>query len=123
MANVFLKYNPFTVETTILINGRDIGDESKLANFKHERLQMWLDQLIPILVEECNDDLHITFKGTQLDYDDLLSTIQEYRTKIADIEITVEYLPSKASNDRFKDLTALFEYLQKECPFCFCPHR
>jgi len=117
MTNVFLKYNPFTVESTILINEKEISDTCKMANYRYERLQMWLEQLVPMLIEECNDDLHIKFQGTQLDYDDLLFAIQEHKSKGSNTEISVCYLPSKESNDRFKELISLFEYLQKECPF------
>lgn len=117
MTNVFLKYNPFSVETNILINEKEVNEMSKLASFRFERLQMWLQQLVPMLVEECNDDLQITFKGTQLDYDDLLSVIQDYKSKNSNNDITVKHIASKTTSDRFKDLIDLFQYLQKECPF------
>ena len=117
MIKVFLKYNPFIVESTILINEIELEDTSKLATFKHERLQMWLEKLIPILIEECNDDLDITFQGTQLDYEDIMSVVKEYEEKGGDFKLLLNHIPSKESNDRFKDLINLFEYLQEECPF------
>ncbi len=117
MVNVFLKYNPFTVESVIRINNDELSEMSKLYNFKHERLQMWLDHLVSILIEECNDDLNITFQGTRLDYEDLCSAIEDWCINNKSIKISTEFIESKASNDRFKELTALFEYMQKECPF------
>lgn len=117
MTNVSIKYNPFTVETEIIINGKSMDEISRLSKFVNERLQMWLDQLLPILVEVCNDDLIITFKGTQLDFDDLVSAVEDYKRSHAKIQISLEHILSKASVDRFDELIDLFEYLQKECPF------
>ncbi|TXK82562.1 dynamin family protein [Paenibacillus sp. N3.4] len=118
MAKFFIKYNPFTVESFMTINNQEVTAMSKLYNYRNERFQLWLENLLPILVDECNDDeLDITFHGTLLDYDDLLEQIHEYSMKNPSIKVSVEHIESQASTARFKELSELFEYMQSECPF------
>lgn len=116
MVSVFLKYNPFTVETSVSINGEEVTF-SKLMSKRHERLQAWLDELFPILAEECNDDIELTFQGTQLDYEDIEMSAKEYEESHGKIRIHLKQVVVKDSYDRIKELITLFEYLQKECPF------
>lgn len=117
MTKVLLEYNPFTVESKISINGSEISGVSKLSNFQFERLQMWLEQLFPALLEECNDDLNLTFHGTDLDFEDLKDCLDNFLKSNPRAVIQLEHIPSKASGDRIRELIELFDYMQKECPF------
>ncbi|KYH31390.1 GTPase Era [Clostridium tepidiprofundi DSM 19306] len=113
MTEVFIKYNPYKVETIIKIDGQDIASGSKLASFKHERLQVWLDQLIPELSEELNEDnFKIIFHGTNLDYEDVKEICNSY----TDIEIELEHISAKNSKDKIQELSNLIDYMQ-EGPF------
>ena len=114
MVKFFLKYNPYTVESSMKINGNDLSEDSKLHAFKNERIQVWLDRLFPILADECNDDkFEVTFHGTELDYEDLMSFVREYAEQL---QISCEYIPAKDTEDKFQELIALFQEMQ-EGPF------
>ena len=118
MTNLYLKYNPYTVESEIKIDGVLVQTPNKLADLTHERLQVWIEKLVPILDEICNDDeYNIDFYGTNLDYSDLASTVNEYCEEHEDIRISINYIAAKGSEDRIKELIELFDDMQKNCPF------
>ena len=73
MAQVFIKYNPYKLETEIKINSRDITPDSELYKVtKGKRLQEWIGEFPEMLVESLNTiDFDIEFYGTELDYDDI----------------------------------------------------
>lgn len=71
MKNITIKYNPYHIQTEILIEGIAPKDNSKL-HFGKLRLQEWAEEIPDILVKECSDrEFIIHFIGTPTDYDDL----------------------------------------------------
>lgn len=71
MKNISIKYNPYHIQTEILIEGKAPKDNSKL-HFGKLRLQEWAEEIPDILVKECNDrEFCIHFIGTPTDYNDL----------------------------------------------------
>ena len=118
MTEFKLKYNPYMVESVMKINNKEITEDSRLYKLKNERMQIWLDNLLPILLEECNDDeINIEFHGITLDFEDLQSHVDEYCCKNPDIKIEVKHIKAKDTSDRVKRLDELFQKMQKECPF------
>lgn len=117
MTNVTIQYNPFTVETLVKIDGIPIDNSSKLYKYKNERLQLWLEELLPILAHECNDNLDIVYYGTQLDYNDLVFAVDEYIQRDEHVSVAHRAEISKAANMRIQDLVDLFEEMQQNCPF------
>lgn len=112
MVEVYFKYNPYKLESVIQYNGKDISANSKLYSYRNERIQVWMDKLTPILTEECNDDeIHITFHGTYLDFEDLRTTLEESRGSNA--AFTLEHSLGKGTEDKFNELIALFEEMQQ----------
>ena len=110
MRDVFIKYNPYKVETTIEIDGKPIKKSSTL-NKDDRRLQEWIDELPRDLVEECNTkSFHITFQGTILDYEDFQSVISEAKDDGFDIEC--DYIPAKEVKDKEKQIEELFYDIQ-----------
>lgn len=84
--NVFIKYNPYTVETIIRFDSFDEynGEEPKESSPLHssylngyggkngKRLQEWIDSLPSILEKSGREKSYtITFYGTTLDYEDV----------------------------------------------------
>ncbi|MCQ6558483.1 dynamin family protein [Paenibacillus mendelii] len=111
MANVSIKYNPYTVDSVISFNGREMTEDSKLHAYKNERLQVWMEKLGPILEEECNDDaIHITFHGTSLDYEDMKDYLSQI--KHSEVTYTLDHIPAKETDDKFRELVNLFEEMQ-----------
>ena len=116
MKKVELMYNPFIVETKVLINGN--VSNGKWSRNRNSRLQMWLDSLFDLLFEECNDDIELVFRGTELDYNDVVDAANQYLAKHNDVQISFEEpILSKGVEGRLNDLINLFDYMQKTCPF------
>lgn len=118
MTNVYIKYNPYTVESEIKIDGVLVQKPNKLAEFTNQRMQVWIDDLIPVLNEMCNDDNYeIEFYGTSLDYNDLTICINDYCYKNSDVSVRTSFTEAKSSEHRFQELISLFNDMQKNCPF------
>ncbi|KMN41287.1 dynamin family protein [Lysinibacillus sp. LK3] len=88
MAKVFIKYNPFKLETIIEIDGELIPQNSVL-NVGSKRLQEWVEQLAEFLQDECNEDyFELDFMGTSMDLEDVEEIIEKARKKGIEIELT-----------------------------------
>ena len=80
MKNVFIKYNPYKLETTLTVNNRLLKQNSRIAEQidKGSRLQEWIEDLPRFLVDEFNDNnFDIKFHGTAADYDDLMDVFSQ----------------------------------------------
>ncbi len=112
------KYNPYVVESIITIDGKAVEAPNKLYDFRNERIQVWLEQLMPILIDLCNDSFFcIEFYGLRLDYNDLYETVKEFCLAHSDIEVSLVFTEARGSEDRLNELQKLFEEMQEECPF------
>ena len=110
MRKIFIKYNPYKVETEIKIDGKSIKSNSAL-NVDDKRLQEWIEDLPQILVDECNTkSFNITFNGTVLDYEDLVSIARDAGEK--GIKINCEHIPAKEVKDKEKSIKHIFREIQ-----------
>lgn len=111
MREIFIKYNPYKVETQVQIDGKPIKANSAL-NVDDKRLQEWIEDLPQILVDECNTKVFkIIFHGTVLDYEDLLSVAKEAKEK--GIQIECEHIPAKEVKDKEQAIEQIFSDIQK----------
>ena len=77
MKKIHIKYNPYHIQTDILIDGKAPKPNSKL-NFGKLRIQEWSTRLPKILVDECSErNYEILFDGTQTDFDDLKCALNQ----------------------------------------------
>ncbi len=110
MQKIFIKYNPYKVETEILIDGNVPKKNSRL-NVGDRRLQEWIDDLPEILFEECSTrDFEITFHGTIPDYEDLIAIAEEAKKR--GINIKVEHIPAKEVKDKEGAIKEIFKMIQ-----------
>lgn len=65
--NVELQYNPFLPQLSILINGKQPPEYSKLTQYTDEDIWKWHSELLTVLYEELNDNFSILFTGTRFD--------------------------------------------------------
>lgn len=115
MLDVIIKYNPYKVISTITVNGETPKANSKIKQFLNQRFQMWVDQIPALLAEEYNDDeFDLTFFGTELDYQDLLTALKAEESNC--IRFTAKKMPAKEFGDKEKDIRELFGRVQ-ELPF------
>ncbi|ALG42112.1 dynamin family protein [Megasphaera elsdenii] len=116
MTNVEIRYNPFLVNTEIFINNKPSKGQWK--TYQKTRLQQWLADLFPYLMDECNDDLKVTFRGTQLDFEDIKAAADEYMKQYKNVHIQLDKpMIAPDAEARMNNLKNLFEKLHAECPF------
>lgn len=119
MKKVFLKYNPYKLETEITVDGKQLADNSKLGELIVDaRLQDWVEDFPGILMEEYNDrDFEIVFHGTLLDYEDLTGVFTDAYHKGL-LTATLDRIPAKETADKEGLIKQIFEEITSaSCPF------
>lgn len=110
MREIFIKYNPYRLETDITIDGQPLKKNSKL-NFQDRRLQEWVESLPELLLEECSTrDLKIIFYGTIPDYEDMESMVEDAKSKGINIEL--KHIPAKEVKDKEEAIQNVFDEIQ-----------
>ena len=110
MREIFIKYNPYRLETSIMVDGAMPKQNSRL-NFGDRRLQEWIEELPEILFEECSSrDFKITFHGTVLDYEDVEAMARE--AKKNGLNIQLEHIPAKEVADKEAAISEIFDEIQ-----------
>ena len=111
MKEMLIKYNPYRLETTILVDGDAPQQKSKL-NFADRRLQEWIEELPEIIFEEYRTrQFKITFHGTVLDYEDIESMKNEAKKDGFNIEL--EHIPAKEVADKENSICEIFDEIQR----------
>ncbi|WP_214710826.1 MULTISPECIES: dynamin family protein [unclassified Exiguobacterium] len=106
MSKVYLEYNPFKLETIILIEGEAVRENSVL-NVGNKRLQEWVDQLPIYLYEECNEnEFELEFMGTSMDFEDVEEVVAKARQK--DIRIHLTHIPVRELDHMEQRIEELF---------------
>lgn len=114
MKKVFIKYNPYKLETEITVDGKKLAQNSKLREMSEEgiRLQEWIEELPCTLVEEYNDtDFDVIFNGTLLDFEDLTEVFtQAFESR--QITSKLERIPAKETADKEILINKVFQEIQ-----------
>lgn len=111
MKEIFMKYNPFTLDTEIEVDGDNYSEKDNFSFNKKKRLQEWIDNFIKELDDELNynGNYHIKFHGTKLDYEDINEVIKKLRNR----EIQLEHIEAKRIADRKNEIQNIFYEIQK----------
>ncbi|WP_050179698.1 dynamin family protein [Domibacillus robiginosus] len=113
MSIIQMKYNPFKVETVLKMDSLDFITETKFDKFQGSRLQVWVEELFPLLVEVLNDNvLELTFTGTLADFEDIVSASNAYTDQHVNSQITLNYIPVQETEDKFTELEELVDLMQ-----------
>lgn len=109
MNTIYLEHNPFTVESTFLLNGVEPASGCKLSSYKEARLQLWVESLFTELQALLNGEteLDVEFKGVESDFMDVQDAANVAREK--GMEITLRWQPVRATEDRLDEINALME--------------
>lgn len=111
MKKIYIKYNPYKVETEIKIDDKEPKSNSKF-HVGNQRLQEWIDDLPKMLLEECNTrDFELVFYGTTPDYEDVLAITEEAKKDNINIKV-VEHIPAKEVKDKEKAIQEVFNKIQ-----------
>ncbi|GEN81835.1 hypothetical protein SLU01_01470 [Sporosarcina luteola] len=117
MVKIWMKYNPYKVETSIQMEAMNIMEETKLSKFKGDRLQVWIEELFPLLEEVLNESqIQITFVGMRADYEDVVAIRNVFCSEHSDMMIELEHVPVQEASDKFTELEDLVDMMQ-EGPF------
>lgn len=83
MKKIEITYNPYVVETKILVDG-NLPKPNSALNVGKKRLQEWVEELPQIIIDElCDKNVEIVFKGIQTDYEDVVAAFDSYESKIS----------------------------------------
>lgn len=110
MREIFIKYNPYRIETTVTVDGKTPKQNSRL-NFGDRRLQEWIEDLPEILFDECSSrEFELTFQGTTPDFEDVEAMSQDAKNK--GIEIKLKHIPAKEVADKEAAIADIFDEIQ-----------
>ncbi len=109
MAQVYVKYNPYRLETQIDVNGNRIATDSILYKVvKGKRLQEWVGKFPQMLVDELNSvDFDIEFYGLPLDWDDFEDVFNYAKEQGIIKKLNLKFIEGKsdeAINEKIVDI-------------------
>ncbi len=114
MKKVFIKYNPYKIETEITVEGKKLAENSSLGEriVSGSRLQEWVEDLPQILINEYNDrDFEIVFHGTLLDFEDLTEVFTQAYNR-GDLTAKLDRKPAKETTDKEVLIDQVFKKIQ-----------
>lgn len=98
MLKVEIRYNPYTLEYVINLNGREPRINSQLEKYQKMPLHRWVNELPEILYEEMNGyEFEIVYSGTELEYNEI---VEEFRKRNIS-ENEVKCISKSFIEDRF----------------------
>lgn len=115
MAQVKLSHNPYLNKTVIDIDGEVVTGGPLHELVYSKRLQVWLEDIFPQLVEHCNcHQIGLSFHGIVADYTDLEQTAREYSAR-NNIEIHMTHAAGGESDPdrKITELRKLFAEAKK----------
>ena len=115
MAQVSIKYNPYKMETQILINGKTITTDSGLFKVvKGKRLQEWVAKFPQMLVDELNTvDFDIEFYGMSLDWDDFEDVFKRAKENGTIKNLKMKFTEGKRDETVSDKIVSVFTDLQE----------
>ena len=106
MQEMLIRYNPYRLETMILVDNEVPPKRSKL-HFEDRRLQEWIEELPEIVFDEYRTrKFKITFYGTVLDFEDVEFMKDKALKHGFDIEL--EHIPAQEVTDKENCITEIF---------------
>ena len=115
MAQVYIKYNPYRMETQISVNGNSISTDSILYKVAREkRLQEWIGEFPQMLVDECNTrDFEIEFYGMPLDWDDFEDVLHHAKADGVIKNLDLKFIEGQSDEEISEKIVQVFEDLQE----------
>lgn len=122
MTDVLIRYNPYTVKTTLSVNGTEINSGSPLFYVSEQRLQSWIEPhghwhgIFPELKKQTGEkQIQIRFHGTAYDFADLEYARKQYGDVFERVElshINKDTCMRGGQDDKIKQLKELYRELQ-----------
>jgi len=107
MTQVSIIHNPFTVETTFLIDGVELTDGARLHRCTRLRMQLWVDDLFDDLKTMFNghDTFNVSFTGVEPDFHDLEVAAQAARD--VNMKVNLQWVPAESAEARQAEVERL----------------
>ena len=114
MAQVYVKYNPYRLETSLTVNGQKVPTDSSLYKVtKGKRLQEWIGSFPQKLREELNTiDFSLEFCGMPLDWDDFEDAFEQAQSAGIVKVSNIRYIAGKNDNDVADKIVQVFSALK-----------
>lgn len=115
MAQVYVKYNPYRLETTVKVNGKEVPTDSILYKVtKEKRLQEWIGKFPKMLREELNTlDFSLEYCGMALDWDDFEDAFEQAQKEGLVRVSGMRYIAGKRDDDINEKIVQVFQDLQE----------
>lgn len=115
MAQIYLKYNPYKMETEISVNGKKISTDSSLYKIvKGKRMQEWVGKFPQMLVDELNTvDFEIEFYGMALDWDDFEDVFKRAKSSGIIKNLKMTFSEGKSDETVGEKIVSVFTDLQE----------
>lgn len=114
MKKVFIKYNPYKLETEFTVDGKSLAQNSTIGEriAAGYRLQEWIEDLPKLMIEEFNDsDFDIIFHGTLLDYEDVTDVFTQAFNR-GELTAKLERVSAKETSDKEALIDDVFKKIQ-----------
>lgn len=114
MKKVFIKYNPYNLETELTVDEKKPAQNSQIGerSLSGSRLQEWVEDLPKILIDEYNDnDFDITFHGTLPDFEDLTEVFTR-AVERGELTAKLDRIPAKETSDKEVLIDKVFKKIQ-----------
>lgn len=114
MKKIFIKYNPYHLETELTVDGKNLAQNSRIGEKIHSgsRLQDWVEDLPKDLIEEYNDnDFDVVFHGTLLDFEDLTEVFTQAFER-GELTAKLDRIPAKETSDKEALIDDVFNEIQ-----------
>lgn len=115
MAQVYVKYNPYKLETTIEINGNALPADSALYKLtKGKRLQEWIGDFPKMLRDDQNELTYsLVFRGMDLDWDDFKDAFERAQSAGVLNISDMKFVGGKSDDDINEKIVSIFHDLQE----------
>lgn len=129
MQKIVLDYNPYKMETVMIVDGRnvlDCKDYSRFAEFirNHTPLQSWIEPVAyndwPGLLNglcdpSCSDSVELTFHGRRIDFEDLRSAcIVQNNAREYPVELVFNFEETRSDSHLAQGIDAVMQELLSE---------
>ena len=115
MKKIFIKYNPYNLETDLTVDGRKLAQNSQIGEriLPGSRMQEWIEDLPSLLIDEYNDtDFDVVFHGTLLDFEDL-TEVFTHAFERGELTAKLDRIPAKETADKEALIDEVFKEIQK----------
>jgi GTPase Era involved in 16S rRNA processing len=107
MSQVQMTYNPYFLESSIVIDNETINDGEIFNLIDQKRLDLWIEQIIPVLAKRLNENsFTILFKGIPQDFEDIKKEAELFNRE-SQGNVSVEAMPGMEHNTPASKLMAL----------------